>query len=119
MLKYAKITDLETKECSIGLGTNIEYYKSIGMTEMEVEQAYTGAWYIKGYAPEKPKPTDEEQKEKRAKAYQAEVDPITSHIQRLRDEEQTEEIVNKIAELIEERNIKVQEIKERYPYGED
>lgn len=119
MLKYAKIENEETKACSVGLGTNIEFYKSIGMTEMDVEQAWNGLWYLKGYTPLKPESTDEEQKAKRAQAYQVEVDPITSHIQRLRDEEQTEEIVNKIAELIEERNTKVQEIKERYPYGEE
>ena len=64
-------------------------------------------------------PTEEEQKEKRAKAYQAEVDPITSHIQRLRDKEQTEEIVAKINELIAERDAKVQEIVEKYPYPVD
>ena len=35
------------------MGTNAEFYRSVGMTEMEVEQAYDGAWYVKGYAPEK------------------------------------------------------------------
>ena len=66
-------------------------------------------------------PTDEEQKENRARAYQAEVDPITSHIQRLRDSvPMTEEIEQKITELLIERDVKVEEIKERYPYsGED
>ena len=39
----------------------MEFYKSIGMTEMEVEQAYNGAWYLKGYAPQKPEPTPQEQ----------------------------------------------------------
>lgn len=63
-------------------------------------------------------PTEEEQKENRARAYQAEVDPITSHIQRLRDEEQTEETIAEIAELIAERALKVEEIKQRYPYPE-
>ena len=61
-------------------------------------------------------PTEEEQRENRARAYQAEVDPITSHIQRLRDEEQTEEVIAEIESLIEERALKVEEIKERYPY---
>lgn len=51
---YAKIIDEKTKACSVGLGTNTEFYKSIGMSEMEVEQAYDGQWYLKGYAPEKP-----------------------------------------------------------------
>lgn len=64
-------------------------------------------------------PTEEEQKENRAKAYQNEVDPITSHIQRLRDMEQTEEIISKINELIEERSQKVLEIQEKYPYPVD
>lgn len=66
-----------------------------------------------------PAPTEEEQKENRARAYQAEVDPITSHIQRLRDMEQTEEIIEKINELIAERDAKVQEIVDRYPYPVD
>lgn len=61
-------------------------------------------------------PTYEEQKERRASAYQAEVDPITSHIQRLRDKEQTEEVIAEINELIVERDARVEEIKERYPY---
>ena len=51
---YAKIVNEETKQCEVGLGSNIEFYKSIGMIEMEVEQAYNGCWYIKGYAPAKP-----------------------------------------------------------------
>ena len=54
MKKYAKVINEETKEVSIGTGTNTAFYKSIGMSEMEVEQAYDGSWYVKGYAPEKP-----------------------------------------------------------------
>ena len=53
MKKYAKIINEETKQCSIGTGTNVKYYQSIGMEEMEVEQAYDGTWYLQGYAPEK------------------------------------------------------------------
>lgn len=66
--------------------------------------------------PEPPIPTHEEQSEMRAQAYRYEVDPITSHIQRLRDAEQTEEILAEIETLIAERDAKVAEIKERYPY---
>lgn len=51
---YAKIIDQETKACEVGIGTNADFYKSIGMSEMDVEQAYNGSWYLKGYAPEKP-----------------------------------------------------------------
>ena len=57
---YAKILNEDTKEVSIGLGTDTEFYKFIGMVEMEVEQAYDGNWYVKGYAPVKPSPTEEE-----------------------------------------------------------
>lgn len=117
MLKYAKIINQETKECEVGIGTNTNYYKSIGMAEMDVEQAWNGQWYITGYTPLKPEPTDEEQKQKRAAAYQVEVDPITSHIQRLRDLEQTEDIIQKINELIIERKQKVLDIQEKYPYN--
>lgn len=51
---YAKIINEETKQCEVGVGTNTEFYKSIGMTEMDVEQAYDGGWYVKGFAPKEP-----------------------------------------------------------------
>ena len=54
MIKYAQIINEQTKQCEVGMGTNAEFYRSVGMTEMEVEQAYDGAWYVKGYAPDKP-----------------------------------------------------------------
>lgn len=60
MIKYAKIVNKETKECQVGVGTNAKFYQSIGMTEMDVEQAYNGQWYIAGYAPVEPEPTVEE-----------------------------------------------------------
>lgn len=61
MKKYAKVINSITKQCDVGLGTNVEYYKSIGMTEQEVEQAWNGQWYLEGYAPSKPQPTLEQQ----------------------------------------------------------
>lgn len=57
MKKYSKITNKETKQVSVGLGTNTDLYKSINMVEMDVEQAYDGNWYLKGYAPIQPEPT--------------------------------------------------------------
>lgn len=51
MKKYAKLVNETTKECQVGLGTNTTFYKSIGMTEQEVEQGYDGNWYLEGYAP--------------------------------------------------------------------
>lgn len=74
-------------------------------------EQYQGEYLLKS---DIPAPTQEEQEEKRAQAYLVEVDPITAHIQRLRDEETPDE--EKINELLQERSQKVQEIKERYPY---
>lgn len=54
MLKYAKIIDENTKLCDVGIGTNSEYYESIGMTIQDVEESWNGTWYLKGYVPEKP-----------------------------------------------------------------
>ena len=59
--KYAQIINAETKVCNVGLGENTAFYKSIGMELMDVEQAYNGMWYVKGYAPAKPEPTIKEQ----------------------------------------------------------
>ena len=47
------------------------------------------------------------------KALSTKIKKITAHIQRLRDEEGTEQ---EVAELINERALKVEEIKQRYPY---
>lgn len=61
--KYAKIIDEETYQVQIGAGCTDEYYEEIGMTEMEVEQAYNGLWYVAGHAPAIPEPTPEEIKQ--------------------------------------------------------
>lgn len=66
--------------------------------------------------PSPPAPTEEEQRQKREEAYTKEVDPITCHIDRLKDKEQTEEVIAEIEALKQERDEKVKEIKERYPY---
>ena len=66
MLKFAKIEDETTKMCSVATGTNISFYQSIGMTELDVELGYDGFWYLTGYAPQKP---EETYQEKRLKEY--------------------------------------------------
>ena len=73
---YAKIINEQTKLCEVGLGTNEEYYKSLGMTEIEVEQAYNGDWYVKGYAPEKPEPTYSEKRLSEYPSYGDQLDMI-------------------------------------------
>ena len=54
--------------------------------------------------------------EARAGLYAAQVDPITAHINRLRDEELTPEIAAEIALLVEKRKLLVEEIKANNPY---
>ena len=51
MKKYAKIIDEQSGLCSVGVGTDEEFYQSLGMTLQDVEQAYNGNWYLSGYAP--------------------------------------------------------------------
>ena len=76
---------------------------------------YNGEYLLKS---EIPAPSNEYQSKQREIAYTNEVDKITAHINRLRDKEQREEVIAEIAELIAERDAKVEEIKARYPYSE-
>ena len=78
----------------------------------DIEVAYNGDKYVKGFAPAI---DNEYQSKMREKAYEAEVDPITAHIQRLRDDDPESE---EIATLLAERTAKREEIKARYPYAE-
>ena len=82
----------------------------------DIETAYTGDKYLKGVAP---KPSNEYQSKQREQAYIAEVDPITAHISRLKDETQTPDVVAEIEKLKIERDAKRAEIKERFPYAEN
>lgn len=77
-------------------------------------EQYNGEFLLKS---DIPAPTKEEQKERRAQAYLIEIDPITAHIQRERDEEFPDE--EKISALIAERAEKVAEIKEKYTYPDE
>ena len=54
MIKYAKIINDKTKACDVALGTDVDFYKSMGMQEMDVEEGYDGQWYLNGYAPVQP-----------------------------------------------------------------
>lgn len=49
-LKYAKLVNPETGECEVGLGTDAEYYQSIGMTLQDVCQS-NGNWYLTELCP--------------------------------------------------------------------
>lgn len=74
MIKYAQIANEETKQVNVGLGTDTEFFKSLGMTEMDVEQCeHNGLWYLKGYAPKKSK---EQEKEERILELKDQLDKI-------------------------------------------
>ena len=51
MLKYAQIVDETTGAVNVGLVDDTEFYESIGMTLMDVEQAMDGGWYLAGKVP--------------------------------------------------------------------
>lgn len=70
MKMYARIIN-EQNLCEVGIGTNTEFYKSIGMEEMEVEQAYDGNWYVKGYAPIEPTKSEKEIQEELERGIEA------------------------------------------------
>ena len=58
MIKYAKVINEETGLCEVGIGTNAEFYQSIGMTEQDVcQSSVDGNWYLSEKCPQK---TDEE-----------------------------------------------------------
>ena len=54
MRLLAKISNEETKQVDVADLRQKEHFEKIGFSEQEVEQAYDGSWYLKGYAPEKP-----------------------------------------------------------------
>lgn len=75
-----------------------------------------GDEYVIVAIPEPSPLTKEDVEAIRRQLYIAEVDPITAHINRLRDEELTPEIASEIAKLVEERKQVVARIKEENPY---
>lgn len=65
MIKYAKILNEETGLCQVGEDTNIQFYQSIGMVEMNVQQSdIDGYWYLTEKCPMK----SDEEKELEEKA---------------------------------------------------
>ena len=53
MQKYAKVVDIDSKMCVVGLGDNAEFYQAAGMSLQDVEKGYNG-WYLAGFAPLRP-----------------------------------------------------------------
>jgi hypothetical protein len=66
MIKYAIVLDEETGLASVGLGDDTDYYKSIGMASLDVEQSEKdNNWYIAEKCPHyTPKEKEEMEKER-------------------------------------------------------
>lgn len=55
MICRYKIHDQETNEVLIAVGDNIQFFESMGYTEVgEVERAYDGRYFVAGHAPTMP-----------------------------------------------------------------
>ena len=66
MKKYAKVINKETGECCVGLGTNDEFYKEIGMKLLEVKQSdVDNQWYLSERCPDKTEEEKEQQERER------------------------------------------------------
>lgn len=66
MIKYAKILNEETGLCDVGLGTDAEYYKSLGMVEMNVDKSdVDDCWYLFDKCPHKTEEQKEEEERQR------------------------------------------------------
>lgn len=71
MIKYAQLINEETGLCTVGIGTNTDFYKSIGMVELDVQQSdIDNAWYLAEKCPMK---SDEE----KAKAERERLDNLS------------------------------------------
>ena len=103
-------------ETNIVVGLNYDTIEQDTEHNIDDYDQYNGEYLLKS---EIPLPTNEEQTEKRKQAYLSEVDPITAHISRLKDMEQTPKIVAEIEALRIERDEKIAEIKARFPYPTD
>ena len=83
MIKWAKISNPDTGICNVGLGTNSEFYASIGMTEMDVKQSdVDNCWYVADKCPMKSEAQKiEEAKKAKIEANQVALDNArSSHV---------------------------------------
>ena len=91
--------------------------QKLGLPEYEVEAGYDGSFYLKGYAPERPLPTNEEISELRSGLYRTQVDNVTCEYYR-------KKILNDFKDGEEEKLLKkiqdsVAKIKKENPYNKE
>lgn len=68
MIKYAKIINQETGLCEVGYGTDVSFYKSIGMLPLDVQQSdIDNYWYLAEKCPMK---TDEQKANERKTTFE-------------------------------------------------
>ena len=66
MIKYAQLINEETGLCNIGTGTNVDFYKSVGMAELDVQQSdIDNSWYLVDKCPMKTDEQKEQEEKKR------------------------------------------------------
>ena len=88
MIKYAKITNQDTGLCEVGLGTNNQFYQSIGMIELDVQQSdIDNNWYTTDKCPMKS--TEQKQAEKLSSINALTLDSTTFYKEVLRTSNNT------------------------------
>lgn len=66
MITYAKIINQETGLCEVGMGTNYDFYSSIGMVLLDVEQSEKdNQWYLSEKCPHYTQEEKEQQERQR------------------------------------------------------
>ena len=66
MIKYARVIDEVSGLCEVAEGSDIDFYKSIGMAQLDVEQSdIDNNWYISSKCPHKSEEEKEEQEKER------------------------------------------------------
>ena len=75
MIKYVNVINNETGLCNVGIGTNIEFYKSIGMQQLDVQQSdIDNKWYLTEKCPMKTE--EEKQKEEQERIAKLTMTPL-------------------------------------------
>ncbi len=112
MNKYAKVMNVQTGLCFVGIGTNENFYKEIGMVIQDVTKSdIDGQWYLTEKCPMKTaEQKQKEQTEKQIEALKEELNALDlKSIRALRAgeqdfinryEAQAQELRSQIAELV-------------------
>ena len=109
MIKYALIENEELGTVQVGIGDNAEYYKTLGMEPMDVEQAWNGNWYLKDRIPEKPQDLINRERISELKQRLVETDYVAMKLSEVEGEERAE-LLNTYADVLAERKAAREEI---------